>query len=130
MLPLLHTTSAKIVDEMCVGYRDTRRMGEDILRVDPSEVAARAESAIRKLRPCRIALEGLDDEALMVVLQAASDASLSSASSCSSLGFASSDLRRAPAKRGVEVLWLQRGLFSGACLQAGRKEIGLHLDGA
>jgi hypothetical protein len=95
-LRLLHSTARRLIDERCLEYRDCRRSGAAVLRIDPGEVAQRAVAAVRILgKPSirRLRLEGLDDEALVTVAAAVA----------------------AHAPR-LEVLWLQRGLFSGSGL--------------
>ena len=111
-LRLLHSTATKLIDGFCTSYRDGRRSGEAILRIDPADVADRAAAAIGKLGPLRrVQLEGLDDDSLATVLAAVATGSGSR-------------------HRGLEVLWLQRGVFSGACLYTCHPKLaGYHIVG-
>lgn len=107
---LLHRTAARLADGMCNSYKDARRAGEAMLRIDPAEVAERASHALHKLMPRRMVLEGLDDDGLASVLAAAAKSSLASGNP----------------SQGLEVLWLQRGEFSGACLYTCHPKLADH----
>lgn len=104
-LRLLHSTASGIIDGMCTTYKDGRRSGEAMLTIDPTDVASRAVAALRKLRLRRLALEGLDDDALTRVLAAAAEVSSSISSGVSTVGGSP-----------LEVLCLQRGVFTGTSL--------------
>lgn len=113
-LRLLSATARDLIDGLACSYCDTRRSGAALLHIDPSDVAERATAALRQLGPLkRLQLEGLDDDALACVLTEASQCRTpSSQPSSPSRSRPSANTRRAP----LEVLWLQRGHFSGVHL--------------
>ncbi|KOO29242.1 scf e3 ubiquitin ligase complex f-box protein grra [Chrysochromulina tobinii] len=83
------------LDAIVTTYRDCRRSRDATLRVLPLDVSELATLALRRLGPLRcLQLEGLNDDALEMVLEVAAD----------------------PKYGGrLENLSLQRGVFSGTC---------------
>jgi hypothetical protein len=83
------------LDAIVTTYRDCRRSRDATLRVLPLDVSELATLALRRLGPLRcLQLEGLNDDALEMVLEVAADPKFGGR---------------------LENLSLQRGVFSGTC---------------
>lgn len=94
-LRLVCAAARDALDLLASKYRDRRRSREAMLQILPGMIAKQTAAAMKTLRPLReIHVEGLNDDALQQILSEAADN-----------GTASS----------LEVLSLQRGVFSGAC---------------